>query len=540
MLRNSKIHFDRLSPTARIVAVGVVLLCGLLVVGLRGPAGQQVLADDSAKAAQASAPNAIVEGIGWKGIRVGATREELVKALGKADDDSTSDWLKWKNNRHIECTFHGGDKVAEVRFNPGFEGAVTNGLKLGSPGREVLRLYGEPDHVIDGANGAKEYEYSHKGILFWTYQGRITQIVVFKPFSSSRGQPANSLATRSRPATETGTNPGAASPAVWKQIAALNRAAEAAPKVTSVHIAAEMRTPPQDNFSAIGGKYEFVPIDVWKQFGDKPKWRVEKPERVALMNGELTVMLIRKQIVVRLATPAESAFDNYWLVRLCDPKEIIQRNLRGALAKGWDVKAAEETTPGDEKEVVFTVEAKSALPAGDYMRNKFFGSADMRLVYRFAAKTARLAGFDAYLRQPGGEVKVFTVGHVEYNQPIDPKVFTLEIPKTAVEYKEPQRLPDNEKYEKMTPAETARAFFEACAKENWSEAGKFYQPLSGEMKKYLGGLQLVRLGKPFKSKSYPGWMVPYEIKFKDGRTKSYNLAVRNDNPAKRYVVDGGL
>ncbi len=134
-------------------------------------------------------PNAIIEGIGWNGVRIGASSEELSKILGNADDDSTSDWLKWKNSHNIECTFHGGNKVAEVRFNPGFKGVLTNGLKLGSPGSKVLKLYGEPEHITERGNGAKKYEYSKKGILFWTYQGKITQIAVFKPFNVSGGQP---------------------------------------------------------------------------------------------------------------------------------------------------------------------------------------------------------------------------------------------------------------------------------------------------------------------------------------------------------------
>lgn len=92
----------------------------------------------------------------------------------------------------------------------------------------------------------------------------------------------------------------------------------------------------------------------------------------------------------------------------------------------------------------------------------------------------------------------------------------------------------------MTPLEAARAFFEACEKEDWDEAGKFYQGLDEDIKKYLGGLQIVRLGEPFQSKGYAGWMVPYEVTFKSGGSKKWNLAVRKDNPANRYVVDGGL
>ena len=48
MLRDSKLHFDRLSPTTRALTVGIMVLSGLLVAGLRGPAGPQpALAEDT-------------------------------------------------------------------------------------------------------------------------------------------------------------------------------------------------------------------------------------------------------------------------------------------------------------------------------------------------------------------------------------------------------------------------------------------------------------------------------------------------------------
>ena len=59
MLRDSKLRFDRLSPTARLLAVGAVLLCGLLVAGLRGPDAGAGFAEDAGPAsATADAPPA--------------------------------------------------------------------------------------------------------------------------------------------------------------------------------------------------------------------------------------------------------------------------------------------------------------------------------------------------------------------------------------------------------------------------------------------------------------------------------------------------
>ncbi len=183
MLRDSKLSFERLSPAARLLTVGSVLLCGLLVAGIRGPNGAgAALAADTAATSEPS--DKIVEGVGWKNIRVGMTRKDLLAALGKPDGDPSSDWLKWAG-KQMECTFHTGSKVvSEVRFNKGFRGALANGIKVGSPDT-ILKRYGKPEYTINRANGAKEYEYSSRGILFWTYRGRVTQIVVFKPYKLS-------------------------------------------------------------------------------------------------------------------------------------------------------------------------------------------------------------------------------------------------------------------------------------------------------------------------------------------------------------------
>jgi hypothetical protein len=48
------------------------------------------------------------------------------------------------------------------------------------------------------------------------------------------------------------------------------------------------------------------------------------------------------------------------------------------------------------------------------------------------------------------------------------------------------------------------------------------------------------LGEPFTKSPYPGVFVPYEIRFKNGESKKYNLAVRQDNPERKWYWDGGL
>jgi hypothetical protein len=182
--------------------------------------------------------------------------------------------------------------------------------------------------------------------------------------------------------------------------------------------------------------------------------------------------------------------------------------------------------------------AKSGVPDDDYCRNTYIEAADTRRVYRFDAQSELLEAVQLYVVRPSGETQIFDLSQIECNQPIDPSVWNLEMPADVSWVPLPQdlpKLPDNEKYASMTPQQAARAFFEACGREDWEEVGKFFAPVNDRLKQYLGGLQLVSLGEPFTSKVSAGFMVPYEIKL---RPQEMTVRVSNANPAKRYVITG--
>jgi len=129
---------------------------------------------------------------------------------------------------------------------------------------------------------------------------------------------------------------------------------------------------------------------------------------------------------------------------------------------------------------------------------------------------------------------------------------------------------DNTNYRQLTgttPAEMAQNFFDACSREDWSTVGKFWpDTLNDRDKKYLGGMEVISLGKPFKARisiaallelrpnlrdqfrgmgnqkdfQGPQVYVPYEIRLKNGSIKKWQLAIRCDNPEHRWYFDGGL
>jgi len=309
----------------------------------------------------------------------------------------------------------------------------------------------------------------------------------------------------------------------------------------SVYLKANIRTVAHDNFELIGLNYDFVPNEMWKQFGEPGKWRIEKPGRVVVMDGESSTLLVKP---VQLAS-RESVNTGFveWLKPLMDVDKVLDSELRQAERSGWDLQLTHEVGQDGAPKLVVTIEAKAQGDyTNDWLKNKSILGSDTRRVYRFDAQSKLLEDLEVYVHAEKEDVLVLDINEIAYNPEIDPALFSLELPEGVSLSKEPKVLSDNDKYAQMSPQEVARAFFEACANENWDEVLKFWSlsAVPEFLKTGFGGLEIINIGEPFQSGRYPGWFVPYEVKLKSGTVKKHNLAVRNDNPAKRYVVDGGI
>ena len=320
------------------------------------------------------------------------------------------------------------------------------------------------------------------------------------------------------------------------------RGAQAVAKLTSIHFRGRVRTAPQDNFSYIDANSAFYPIELWKQFEPDLEWRAEKPLRVAVMDGKSTLMLIKSaNLAMKFPKPSPSAFDTEWLHKLANLSNTITNELKRALAKGWKMNVTEHHGADGRAKSVVTIEAKSGVPENDYLKNMFMMNADTRRVYRFDAQSELLESVQIYLTAMAGETLIFDLQQIEYNHPIDPAVFQLQLPPDVNCYQnEMQKLPDNEKYAAMTAEQAARAYFDAFSRQDWTEAEKFRRSTVDEhTRKIVGGLDVISVGVAFTSQGYPGRLVPYEIKLRNGEVTKHNIALKKDTKTGRWFVDGG-
>ncbi len=308
------------------------------------------------------------------------------------------------------------------------------------------------------------------------------------------------------------------------------QSAEAMSNLQSVHITARMRSLPHDNFEVIDPKYDWVPLEIWKQFGSTPRWRVEKPGRVAVMDGTSSAMLINNSEAVR-----GGRFPGFldWLNGLLDTGAIMDRELAAARAGQSSARVAEQDGH-------FTLAVKRVAAGdlrNDWILNKSVSTSDHTRVYRFDANK-RLESMQLILNSPAGDVPVFEITSVRYNDALDPALFTLNIPASVVWSVPPDQMPATHALP-QTPKEAAAMFFNGLAQSDYDALLAVY-PASAPPRWASGfaGGELLSLGEPFQSG--PGWFVPYEYRFASGQVKKFKLAVRNDNPQHRWRVDGGF
>lgn len=322
------------------------------------------------------------------------------------------------------------------------------------------------------------------------------------------------------------------------------RGAQVAARITSIHLRGEVRSTPQDNFASVMPNQKFVSIQLWKQFQPDLKWRIEKPLRVVVMNGDSTVMFIKDPIDLACILPQRttSAFDTKWLQHIANLSHTITSELTNALAKGWKMKLATKRDADGQTKDIVTIETKSGLPVSDYLNNQFFQTANTRRVYVFDDQSERLEAVKIYLHTKTGDKLIFKLDQIDYNPSITPNVWKLDLPADVSWWRNKMPvLPDNEKYAALTAEQAAQAFFKACSQKDWGEAEKFMKesPVDRGTKQELGGLKIISIGTAFASKASPAHFVPYEIKLNNGHVKKMNLALRRDKATGRWFVDGG-
>ncbi len=156
--------------------------------------------------------------------------------------------------------------------------------------------------------------------------------------------------------------------------------------------------------------------------------------------------------------------------------------------------------------------------------------------------THRLKGLRRWVEHKGERRLFLELVSIDYRPEFDAATFRLDLP-PGVRWGGLSERPLPADQVGMGPAEAARTIFEAAIHRDRVSL-ELYVPSPALVDWFMThSIEVVSLGDPFRAGNYPGFYVPYEVRVKVAgvvqTTKKHNLALRNDNPQRRWRLDGG-
>jgi hypothetical protein len=304
-------------------------------------------------------------------------------------------------------------------------------------------------------------------------------------------------------------------------------------KLRSVYFNLNIRTLESDNFELIMTDGDFVKNEIWKSFSTPQKWKIAKPGREVLMDGKNQFLYIKDGSAIKAGVNAGFI---QWLKILLEPTLIMETEKSFAQND-----KAKYTIEEKNNKTILTVKAKALGDfKNDYMLNKSILESNNTRIYTFDKTTNLLESMQIYIQKNNKNVLVVETKEIKYDMDIPAEIFAINLPEN-MSWSEEQPIENSKMLKGLTSEQVARMFFEVCENSDWDMAEKtFPNIISLKTKDYYGGLKIIRLGKAFKSGTYGGVFVPYEVKLKSGEIRKWNLAVRNDNEEKVWQVDGGF
>lgn len=313
----------------------------------------------------------------------------------------------------------------------------------------------------------------------------------------------------------------------------LTQSVEAMSHIQTVHMVGRMRTLPGDNFELIGTQYSFVPIELWREYGEPSRWRMEKPGRVVVMDGKESELYIEAGHQAMKGQPDAGFADG--LKMLLDPDQILLLEQR--TANQGQSELSESEAGGI---ITLTIHQKAKGNFADpWALNKSIAESDHTSVYKFDAESKRLKELNVFVNRNGGKIEVLEISSIRYDEPLPSSLFALNLPEDVNWLQRPEEMKGSASF--AGPRDVAEFFLKSLASKDWNAVQQVLPESSipGSIKEFYGGLQIHSIGKPVQSGLYPGFYVPYEIQLASGEKRSHRLAVRNDNSEHRWYVDGG-
>lgn len=306
----------------------------------------------------------------------------------------------------------------------------------------------------------------------------------------------------------------------------------------SIRIELRIRTSEAENFDYTNPLEEFVPHTIETIYKPQLLWRVEKPGRKALYDGEHTYLWFDSlnDGLIQPYSPDAIGMLNL----LIDPSQLLE--LERQLTRAHTGARYELRREAEVLYLTVISPAQGDFSQSDHERNTSIIESNTRREYRFDALNGRLLGARVIFLDGGRERTLLEIGHITYDAPLDAATLTA-LPE-GINWTDQTRNTPSPRLTGIDAMQAARLILAAFASwdnEILDEALRSYGAHARELlQSRYAGATVERLSEPVRSGKYPGWFIPCTLRMGDGSRERIRLALRNDNSAGSWVVDGGL
>ena len=318
----------------------------------------------------------------------------------------------------------------------------------------------------------------------------------------------------------------------------------AASDVKTMVMKLSVRTKPDEPIDYLNPSLDFIPATVKVIYGEPMLWSMEKKDgRNVLCNGDGYVYewIGGKDGRVGWKKSAKGIV-NSELAAFLDPRLLLEAERRTAERnKGTKYQVIDN---GELVVVTAMTTAQGDFSESEYTLNTSLAEASTVRVYSFAKSTGELVQMRIDIVVDDKPITVIESESIAYNEPLtasnlsDKDLSQIEFQSNDIANAVDSPLVG------ITADEAAKIILKAMNEWDTEILNTAMHYFKGDVMKIVEdryrGLEVKSIEKAVKSGLYPGRFVKCKVVLPNGKKETLTLALRNDNKAKVWLIDGGL
>ena len=318
----------------------------------------------------------------------------------------------------------------------------------------------------------------------------------------------------------------------------------AASDVKTMVMKLSVRTKPDEPIDYLNPSLDFIPATVKVIYGEPMLWSMEKKDgRNVLCNGDGYVYewIGGKDGRVGWKKSANGIV-NSELAAFLDPRLLLEAERRTAERnKGTKYQVIDN---GELVVVTAMTTAQGDFSESEYTLNTSLAEASTVRVYSFAKSTGELVQMRIDIVVDDKPITVIESESISYNEPLTAEALSdKDLSQIEFQSNDIANAVDSPLVG-ITADEAAKIILKAMNEWDTEILNTAMHYFKGDVMKIVEqryrGLEVKSIEKAVKSGLYPGRFVKCKVVLPNGKKETLTLALRNDNKAKVWLVDGGL